>query len=90
LNGHGIRSFVAKDALKRSAEIADAGGVRIVGIVGENVEYAAMENGFALRECGAQIGIADGKNGQVGGENEIKPWRGLKQKLKIGFRVDFR
>ena len=90
LNGHSVRSFVAKDTFERGAEIADAGGVWIIGIVGENVEHAAMQNGVALRERRAQIGIADGKNGQVGSENEIKPRRGLKQKLKIGFRVDFR
>jgi hypothetical protein len=62
-------------ALQGGAQVADAGGRRIIGIVREDVKDAAAQDIFAVRYGCLEVRAGNGLNGEVWRENKIQPGR---------------
>ena len=71
-------------ALQGSAQIADAGGRRIIRIVGEDFKEVATDDRITRGHGGAKVSVAGRNNREVRGKDEIEPGRTLEQRLKIG------
>ncbi len=67
LDGHGVGGAACQDALEGGAEVSYAVGGWIAGVVGEDVEKFAADDGLALRGGGSEVGIRDCNNCEVRG-----------------------
>jgi len=62
---------LAQHPLERRTQVGLAGGAGVVRIVREHLEEAAPEDLVALRHRRAEVGVADGGDRQLGGQDEI-------------------
>lgn len=82
LNRHRVRSARAQHGLQRRTQIARAGRMRIIGIVGKDVEQIASHDCFAHGVCRTKIrvGTRDRVRGthrarrETEGESRACPW----------------
>src|SRR5579859_475951 len=90
LYGHCVGDFFAEDSLERSAQVANAGGGRVVGVVGKSIENATAKNVVALGHGRAEVGVADGDDFEFGIEDQIESGRRLENKTKVRHSANWR
>jgi len=83
MHGHRVRDAVGNHASERSAQGVHARRLGVGGIVGENVEDSPADDLVPLRHRGAQVGVADGDDREVGREDEEVLRRGLEQAPEV-------
>jgi hypothetical protein len=70
-------------ALQRRPQIADTGSRGVVRIVRKDIEDVAADDVIAARHCGAQVRVADGRDGEIGAQHQIETRRSLEEGAKI-------
>jgi hypothetical protein len=83
LHRHRIGRLALQRAHERGPQIADAGGVRRIGIVGKDVEDIAAENLLAAGHRRLEVGVRHRDDRQIGFQDQVKPGQGLEQGLEI-------
>jgi hypothetical protein len=77
LDRHRVRDAALPNAVERGGEVADAGGLWVVRVVGEDLEDPAADDLVAPRHGGVQVGVRRGDDPQVGVEHQVKTRRSL-------------
>lgn len=83
LDRHAVRRLVLQHPVERGAQVRDAGGLGIGGVVGEGVEHVAAQQVLARRQGRAQVGVVDGDNGQIRLQDQVRHGCRLEQQLEI-------
>src|SRR5690242_1791646 len=83
LDRHGVRGPSLAHAIERRAQVADPGGRRVVGVVGEHLEQSAADDLVALGHRGGEIRLVYGRDGEVGRQDEIRAGRRLEQETIV-------
>ena len=86
LDVHPVRGLGADDTLQRRPEVPHAGGVRVVGVVGEDIEEAPAEEAVPRGHGGPEVGVTHGDDGEVGPglQEDGGPGVGLEEDPEVG------
>ena len=83
LDRHGVGDTILEHPVERGSQVSGPGGVRVVGVVREDVEETAAEDLLPLGHRGAQIRIARCHDLQVRGQHEIEPGGRLEERPEV-------
>src|SRR5579862_646880 len=86
LHCHRIGHLALQHSLQRRLQIAYSGSSWIVRVIRKDFEDSAAQDFLALSHRGAEIGIAGSDDGEVGRQNEVQTWNGLKKRPKVWSR----
>ncbi len=83
LQGHRVRDARLADAIERGAEVPRAGGRRVIGVVGEDLEEPSSDNLVPLRHRRFQVRVVRRDDRQVWRKDEEEPRRRLEDGTEV-------
>src|SRR5262245_16631901 len=69
--------------VERCRQVADAGRLRVVGVVGEDVEQPSARDLLALGHRGLEVGVAGRDDAQLWVEDQVETRRTLEQGAEV-------